>query len=102
MRFIVTGRMIDQAVAPPEQEIAILKATFQLFAENRDARIKDIYPHADERATTFVIDVDTADELTEILGSIPASRLSTFQSHPVTTPETVLNLLTGWEKMLKG
>ena len=48
MRFVVTGRMIDQPVVPPEQEIAILKATFQLFAENRDSRIKGIYPHADE------------------------------------------------------
>ena len=102
MRFVVTGRMIDQPVVPPEQEIAILKATFQLFAENRDSRIKGIYPHADERATTFLIEVETADELTEVLGALPAGRMSTFQSHPITTPETVLNLLDGWEKMMRG
>jgi hypothetical protein len=46
--------------------------------------------------------VETADELTEVLGALPAGRMSTFQSHPITSPETVLKLLDGWEKMMKS
>jgi len=102
MQFIVTSRLIDQPVAPPAQELAMIKASFQGFTEHSEPRFKAIYPHADERATTFLVEVDSAEELTEVIGFLPASRLCTFESHPVTTPQSVLSLLTVWEKGLQS
>ncbi len=51
MQFLVIGRHIDSPVAPPAQEIAMLKATFEQFASGRNPKIKAVYPFADERAT---------------------------------------------------
>jgi hypothetical protein len=100
MQFLVIGRFIDAPVAPPQQEIAMLKATFQQFADGTNPHIKAVYPFADERATALLVDVDSADELGQLIGSLPATRLSTFVSHPIVSPQNVVNQLTQWERMM--
>ena len=102
MQFLVIGRLIDTPVAPPEQEIAMLKATFEHLASGANPQIKAVYPFADERATALVVDVDSADELGQLIGALPATRLSTFVSHPIANPQSVLEQLSGWEQMLAG
>lgn len=101
MKFLVIGRMIDAAVVPPEQELALLKATFQHFADNGDQRIKAVYPYADQRATAFVAEVDSADELSALISALPASRVSTFESHPITSPQSIVGAIAGWESALE-
>lgn len=102
MQFLVIGRLIDAPVAPPQQEIAMLKATFEQLASGADRQIKAVYPFADERATALVVDVDSADDLGRLIGSLPASRLSTFVSHPIASPRSVLDQLSQWEQMMAG
>jgi hypothetical protein len=102
MRFLVIGRLIDAPVAPPAQEIAALKATFEHLASGTDPRIKAVYPFADERATALVVDVDSADDLGRLIGSLPASRLSTFVSHPIVSPQSVVDQLSQWEQLMAG
>ena len=102
MQFLVIGRLIDAPVAPPEQEIAMLKATFEHLASGTNPKIKAVYPFADERATALVVDVDSADDLGRLIGSLPASRLSTFVSHPIVSPQSVLDQLSQWQQMMAG
>ncbi|HET8631309.1 MAG TPA: hypothetical protein VFL91_28140 [Thermomicrobiales bacterium] len=102
MQFLVIGRLIDAPVAPPDQEIAMLKATFEQLASGANPQIKAVYPFADERATAFVVDVDAADDLGRLIGSLPASRLSTFVSHPIVSPQSVLEQLSHWEQLMAG
>lgn len=102
MQFVVIGRLIDAPVAPPEQELAMLKATFEHLASGTDPRIKAVYPFADERATALVVDVDSADDLGRLISSLPATRLSTFVSHPVASPQSVIDQFSQWEQMLAG
>ena len=102
MQFLVIGRLIDTPVAPPEQEVALLKATFEHLASGANPQIKAVYPFADERATALVVDVDSADDLGRLIGALPATRLSTFVSHPIVSPQSVLDQLSGWEQMMAG
>ena len=101
MQFLVIGRLIDTPVAPPEQEIAMLKATFEQFANGTNPHIKAVYPFADERATALVVDVDSAEDLGKLIGSLPATRLSTFVSHPIVSAQNVVDQLSGWQQMMK-
>jgi hypothetical protein len=100
MQFLVIGRMIDAAVMPPEQELAVLKETFERFANNGDHRIKAVYPYADQRATAFVAEVESADELTALISSLPANRVSTFEAHPIASPAGIVGVIAEWERAL--
>ena len=102
MQFLVIGRLIDAPVAPPEQEIGMLKATFQQFVSGSNPHIKAVYPFADERATALLVDVDSADDLGQLIGSLPSSRLSTFVSHPIVSPQNVVDQLSQWEQIMTG
>jgi hypothetical protein len=102
MQFLVIGRLIDAPVAPPEMEIAALKATFEQLANGMNPKIKAVYPFADERATALVVDVDSADDLGRLISSLPATRLSTFVSHPIASPQSVLEQLSQWQQMMAG
>jgi hypothetical protein len=94
MQFIVTGKAIDAPMAPPSQAIAAYRASFEMFASGKDPRITAVYPHADERAVTLIVDVDSGDELSSFLLGIPAFFLSSFEAHPVAATEHVLRSLT--------
>lgn len=102
MQFLVIGRLIDAPVVPPQQELAMLKATFEQFASGANPKIKAVYPFADERATALVVDVDSADDLGGLIASLPASRLSTFTSHPIANPQSVVDQLSRWEQLMAG
>jgi muconolactone delta-isomerase len=85
MQFIVTGRAIDGLPLPPAQAIAAYKATFQILAAGDQPHIKQAWPHVDERATTLLIEVDTAEDLGDTLSSLPGFMVSTWEAHPVST-----------------
>lgn len=80
----------------------MLKATFEQLANGENPKIKAVYPFADQRATALVVDVDSADDLGRLIGSLPASRLSTFISHPIASPQSVIDQLAQWQQMLGG
>jgi hypothetical protein len=93
MQFIVTGRAIDGLPLPPAQALAAYKATFEIFAAGTEPHIKAVWPHADERATTLLVEVETADELGDTLSALPGFMLSTWEAHPVSTPARVAESL---------
>lgn len=89
MQFVVTSRAIDGLPLPTEQALGAYRASFELFARGDNPAIKGVWSHADERATTFLIEADTAEALGDLLMAVPAFMLSTWEAHPVTTPEHV-------------
>jgi hypothetical protein len=102
MRFVVTGKAIDPLPVPPEQAIEAFRATFELLAAAKDPRIAEVYPHAEERATTFIIEAETAEDLRETLCQLPAYFLSTWESHAVTRPDHVVDVLGRMQAQLGG
>jgi muconolactone delta-isomerase len=93
MQFIVTGRAIDALPLPAGQALAAYKATFEMLAAGNLPHISAAWPHADERATTLLVDVDSAEELGDTLAALPGFMLSTWETHPVTTPAHVAKSL---------
>ena len=85
MQFIVAGRSLDPPPVPLPQAVAMFKATWEHFASGSDPRIKAIYPHADERAVTFVVEVESAEDLSSLLRRLPVFPLVSLEVHPVTT-----------------
>ena len=93
MQFIVIVRGIEAPVAPPQLELAMARASYEQLASGDDPRIKAVYPFADSRAAVVVVDMDSADELAQWIFSLPGSRQATFESHPITSVENVLSIL---------
>lgn len=86
MEFIVTGRAIDGLPIPPQEALGAYQATFEMLARGDNPAIKSAWPHADERATTFLMEADTAEALTDTLNALPGFMFSSWTAHPVTTP----------------
>jgi hypothetical protein len=69
------------------------RASVEFFASRSDPRIKPIYPHADERAVTFVVEVESAEDLSSLLRRLPVFPLVSLEVHPVTTPQQIVSEL---------
>ena len=102
MQFIVTGRAIDGLPMPPDQALGAYKATFEILAAESHPHIKGVWPHVDERATTLLIDVQSAEELGDTLAELPGFMLSTWESHPVSTPAHVVESISRMQKAMGG
>lgn len=98
MQFIVTGRAIDGLPLPPQQALAAYKATFEILAAGNHPHIKAAWPHADQRATTLLVEVGSAEELGDTLGGLPGFMLSTWEAHPVSTPAHVVRSISTMEQ----
>ena len=97
MQFIVTGRAIDGLPLPPETALGAYRASFELLANGVDPHIKGVWPHAEERATTLLIEADSAEQLGETLTALPGYMLSTWEAHAVTTAAYVAGALARME-----
>lgn len=93
MRFVVKGSAINGLPMPPEVVLGAYEASFKIFASKKDPRIVAAMPHADERATTLIVEASTGEELSDILTGLPGFWFSTWESHPVQDPDNVLKLL---------
>ncbi len=102
MQFIVIGRAIDGLPIPPQEALRAYQASFAILARGDNAAIKGVWPHADERATTLLIEADTAEQLGDTLMTLPAYMLSTWEAHPVTTPGYVAQSLQKMQTALGG
>jgi muconolactone delta-isomerase len=100
MQFCVIGRAVDSSNVPPQAVLAMAKQSFQMMASNQDSRIKAVYPFAGERAGLMIIDVQSGDELQEVIGNLPLSGVSDFEIHPVGTLQSVLKSLEVAEKQM--
>ena len=93
MQFIVTGRAIDGLPMPPEAALGAYRASFELLASGADPHIMGVWPHAEERATTLLVEADTAEQLGDTLSALPGYMLSTWEAHAVTTAAHVAEVL---------
>jgi hypothetical protein len=94
MKFLATGTAIDGLALPPDQVLGAYRATFEIFAAGKEPRIKEVYPHADERATTLLIEADSAEELADTIGHLPGYLLCSWQVHPVASVQHTLRGIT--------
>jgi muconolactone delta-isomerase len=93
MQFAVIMRATDSTSLPPQAQVALPKQTFEMLSSGKDQRIKAVYPFAGERAGLFIIDTNTADELQDVIGSLPLSPMAKAEIHPIGTVQGVLRSL---------
>ena len=93
MQFLVLLRGLDAPVAPPPMEIGLVKETFEQFAAGSDPRIKAVYPFAAERAGALLIEANSGEEVTQIIGGLPMARLLRAELHAITTVRATLDVL---------
>ncbi|HEX3606416.1 MAG TPA: hypothetical protein VH134_10875 [Candidatus Dormibacteraeota bacterium] len=101
MQFCVLVRSIEGSNLPPAQEVALVKETFEQLASGKDKRIKACYPFAGERACCLICECSTPEELQETL-ALPFSRLVQTECHVITTPRSVVDMLTRVEQQVAG
>ena len=66
---------------------------FGFRRDNKEPRIKAVYPFAGERAGVFIVEAKSGDELQEIIGNLPLSGISTNEIHPLGTLDAVLKTI---------
>lgn len=93
MQFAVIVRSNESTNLPPTVALALLKQTFQMLASNKEPRIKAQYPFAGERAGIFIVDVNSGDELQELISSLPFSGLVKAEIHAVGSAQASLKTI---------
>jgi muconolactone delta-isomerase len=61
----------------------MVKRTFEMFASKQDSRIVANYPFAGERGGLAIVEVNSGDELQELLGGLPFAPIVTLEIHAV-------------------
>jgi muconolactone delta-isomerase len=69
-----------------------------MFAENKDSRIKAVYPFAGERAGVLIVDVKSGEELQELIGSLPFAGISKAEIHPIGSVQSAIKTMEAAEK----
>ncbi len=100
MQFAVIMRATETSSHPPHVQLTLPKRTFEMLTSKQDPRIKAIYPFAGERAGVFIIDVDTGDELQDLIGGLPLAPLATAEIHAVGSLQGWLKTIEQWEQHL--
>ncbi len=93
MQFAVIVRSNDSANLPPTVALGLVKQTFQMLAANKEPRIKAQYPFAGERAGIFIVDVNSGDELQELISSLPFSGLVKAEIHAISSAQATLKTI---------
>lgn len=101
MQFVVDIRRMETPQGPPQMELALAKQMFQQFVSGQaDPRIKAAYPYAGERAGTLIVEVDSADELSEVMGKVPVLPVCEVHYHPVMSLQAALARVEEGERQL--
>jgi muconolactone delta-isomerase len=93
MQFVVIARGVDSANVPPAVALGMVRETFQMLAANKEPRIKAQYSFAGERAGILIVDVNSGDELQELISSLPFAPLIKTEIHPVSSPQANLKTI---------
>lgn len=100
MQFAVIMRATDSSSLPPQAQVALPRQTFEMLSSKKDPHIKAVYPFAGERAGVFIIEADTADELQELIGTLPLSPMARAEVHPISSVQGVLKTLQQMEQRM--
>jgi len=93
MQFAVLSRAVDNPNLPPQVTVKLARDTFELLASGRERRITAAYPFAGQRAGLLIADVDSGEELQDLIASLPFAPIVTFEIHPIGTLQGVLKTL---------
>ena len=89
MQFLVLTKAATTNL-PPQVTLQLVRQTFEMAIEKREPRIKQSFPFAGERAGAFVIEVGSAEELSDVISDLPFSGVVDVTIHALTTLEQSL------------
>jgi len=92
MQFLVLTKAATTNL-PPQVTLQLVRQTFEMAIEKREPRIKQSFPFAGERAGAFVIEVGSAEELSDVISDLPFSGIVDVTIHPLTTLEQSLKTI---------
>jgi muconolactone delta-isomerase len=90
MQFAVITRALDRSSIPIPAQLMMVEKTFELLKSKADPRIKETYGFAGERAGILIIEANSGDEITEIVGSLPFFNLVQTEVHPLASIDSAL------------
>ncbi len=90
MQFAVLTRAVDSPNLPPQVAVTLAHKTFELFASDRESRIKAVYPFAGQRAGLLIVDVQSGEDLQELIASLPFAPIIKTEIHPIGSVEGAL------------
>jgi muconolactone delta-isomerase len=93
MQFAIISRAVDNPGIPPPVAVTLAHKTFELFASGQEPRIKAIYPFAGQRAGLLIAEVQSGDELQELVTSLPFAPIVTTEIHPIGTVQGALKTI---------
>ena len=100
MQFAVVMRALDNPGVPPPAAVQLAKKTFESIAAKQDPRIKQTFTFAGERAGILIIDVNSADELQDLVGSLPFAPITKAEIHPIASIDSALKTIQQVERQL--
>ena len=99
MQFLVLTKAATTNL-PPQVTLPLVRQTFEMFLEKREPRIKQNLQFAGERAGATIIEAGSAEELSDIIASLPFSGVVDVSIHPLTTVEQALKVVKQAEQRL--
>lgn len=99
MQFVVIERTVEGTGIPPLEQVSMVRAGLEVIARG-NPKIKAAYPFADINGGCLIVEVDSGDELNELLSTLPFSALSKYEVHPTATIEGMSRVLANAQQMM--
>jgi len=93
MQFLVVTKASANPGVPVPVTIQLVRKTFEMLLEKRDPRIKQSWSFAGERAGAMIVEVGSAEELSDVIASLPFSGITDVSIHALTTLEQALKTI---------
>ena len=93
MQFAVLSRAVDSPTLPPQAAVMLAQKTFELLASGSEPRIKAVYPFAGQRAGLLIVDVQSGDELQQLIGSLPFAPIVKSEIYPIGSIQAALQTI---------
>ena len=97
MQFLVLTKAATTNL-PPQVMLPMVRQTFESIIAKREPRIKQAFNFAGERAGAYVIEANSAEELSDIISEMPFAGVVDVQIHALTTVEQALKIVKAAEQ----
>ena len=97
MQFLVLTKASTTNL-PPQVTLQLVRQTFEMLLEKREPRIKQNFPFAGERAGAYIVEAASAEELSDVIASLPFSGIVDVTIHALTTVEQSLKTVKNAEQ----
>jgi hypothetical protein len=93
MQFLVLTKASSNTTLPPQVTLQLVRQTYESVLEKREPRINQAFPFAGQRAGAFIVEVGSAEELSDVISDLPFSGIVDVTIHPLTTVEQSLKTI---------